>query len=174
MGDHSSAEAELLRRHASGARLAVEIGVWEGGSAAELRSVIRPDGNLVLIDPYPSGVLGVNVASLVARRVVGKVDRGSVRWLRLGSHEAARGWSEAIDFIFLDGEHTLEAVQRDWVEWSRHVQTGGSFVLRRDVAPGGGRTDATPAGILEWIQETSTGWQVVDRADSLAALKRVG
>ena len=80
--EHTPDEGELLRRMARGATWAVEIGVAEGGSARDLRQVLDPGGALFLIDPYPSGRLGVNMQRLIARRAVGQAEGADVSWMR--------------------------------------------------------------------------------------------
>ncbi|MCW3066193.1 MAG: class SAM-dependent methyltransferase, partial [Solirubrobacterales bacterium] len=54
---HSLGEADALRRLAAGARTVVEIGVFEGSSAAVLARALPEDGELHLVDPFadPSG-----------------------------------------------------------------------------------------------------------------------
>src|SRR5262249_59011023 len=46
IAQHTHAEAALLMRHAAGAETIVELGVAEGGSAAELRAGMAPTGHL--------------------------------------------------------------------------------------------------------------------------------
>src|SRR3954462_14011862 len=49
---HSAAERELLQSLARRAGRVVEIGVYEGASAAALCEAMRPDAELHLIDPF--------------------------------------------------------------------------------------------------------------------------
>src|SRR3954470_18680049 len=49
---HSDAERSLLQDLARGAARVVEIGVYEGASAAALCAAMRPDAELHLIDPF--------------------------------------------------------------------------------------------------------------------------
>src|SRR3954454_10705195 len=73
---HSDHERELLQRLARGARRVVEIGVYEGSSAAALCAVLEPGAELHLIDPFghhptalPAGWGGIGE---VGRRVVAR------------------------------------------------------------------------------------------------------
>src|SRR5204863_5056662 len=89
--EHTDAEARLLRRHASGAKTIVEIGVAEGASALELRTAMDPGGALYLIDPYHLGrFFGRSAAERVAHRQVRRGERGEVVWLTQFSQDAAR------------------------------------------------------------------------------------
>lgn len=148
LAEHSQAEGKLLQQYARGARTIVEIGVAEGGSALELRQVMDPDGRIVLIDPYFSGILGISFARLVARRTVGRSDRGTVEWLRATSATAATGWHGEVDFLLIDGDHSEAGVREDWTLWSPLVSVGGRVALHDARAVPGGWT-----GDREWIDE---------------------
>lgn len=156
----------------------VEIGVFEGAAAAILREAMDPAGELVLIDPYPAGhLLGLNMARIVARRSVGAVPGGCVRWIRSDSASAVRAWGgEPIDLLRIDGEHTLEGVQRDWSDWNGYVVDGGRVALHADVVPAEvGAEDELAAGeaIVPWILEREPGWELVATVDTTAVLRRV-
>jgi len=165
-----------MLRHARGARRIVEIGVFEGAAAAALGRLLPADGELVLIDPYPAGrFLGINMSSRVARRAVAEAVQAKVRWLRTESERAAQGWEGAIDFLRIDGIHTLEGVQRDWSDWSPAIAPGGRVMIRDDVVPAAlGAEDELAAGdeIVPWILAEFPGWEVVDRLETTAILRR--
>jgi predicted O-methyltransferase YrrM len=177
IAEHTAAEGELLRRYAEGARCAVEIGVSEGGSAWELRQVIDAEGTLYLIDPYPPGrLLGIPMARLVARRLVGRVSRGHVEWIEKYSFDAAVDWDEPIDFLFIDANHSFRAVRRDWDDWSPLVRHGGIVALHDARVSDGLWTtpDDGPVRLVEMLKQEAPEWQLVDGADSLAVLRRTG
>jgi predicted O-methyltransferase YrrM len=163
----------MLRQLASDARVIVEIGVAEGGSAWEAAQVMRPDATLHLIDPYFRRTMGAFVpARTIARRLVADVARGAVTWHECFSHEAVKGWTENIDFLFIDGDHTYEGVRRDFEEWGPHLAAGGHIALhdaRRE--SGWTEPDHGPARLLADLTE-SAGWAVTDGVDSLAVLQR--
>jgi predicted O-methyltransferase YrrM len=171
---HTQAEGMLLAEYAAHARTLVEIGVAEGGSAAELREVMAHDGRLHLIDPYPRGRLGLSMMLVVARRTVGSVQNGSVRWLRKFSFEAVDGWSQPIDFLFIDGDHSFEGVSRDWRDWSPHVRVGGRVALHdaRVFPQGWTRDDHGPVRLAATLEEDPR-WRVAGVADSTVVLERV-
>ena len=112
---HTDAEGACIQRWATDRRQLVEIGVAEGASAAETRAVMHPDGELVLIDPYvDSRIPGLQFMRAVAHRIVASVDRGSVVWIDDYSANAAKTWDRPIDFLFIDGDHSVEGVRDDW------------------------------------------------------------
>lgn len=171
--DRTRAELDLIRAHAEGAGTIVEIGVFEGGTAAILRRCATRE--LVLVDPYPPGVLWLNMSRVVARRAVRRVPGVPVRWLRMTSVEAARQWRGPIDFLVIDGVHTLEGVQRDWLDWSGEVSVGGLASVRADVVPEEvAARDEMACGdeIVPWILERFPDWELVDRVDTTAVLRR--
>jgi predicted O-methyltransferase YrrM len=175
IAEHTQAEGELLRRCARDASCAVEIGVSEGGSAWQVRQVINPTGTLHLIDPYERNPLhGLNMARIVAHRLVARVERGDVEWIRQTSQEAAIGWAKAIDFLFLDGDHSPEAVDADWRFWSQHVKPGGTVALHDAPTFAGGWTSADdgPVRLVEDLKRSSMEWQIFDEVDSTVALRR--
>jgi predicted O-methyltransferase YrrM len=171
---HTLAEAALLKRYAHGARTVVELGVAEGGSAAELRSVMSPDGELVLVDPYESGVLGVSMAAIVARRTVGHVANGRVRWIRARSDAAVESWAGPIDFLFIDADHSYERARSDWTLWTPFVGPAGHVALHDSVVFAGGWTDerSGPVRLVSEIAGSGGDWHVLDRADSMTIIGR--
>ena len=119
LGQHTAAEHAALKRWADGASTLVEIGVAEGVSARALREGMKGDGRLFLIDPFHlSRVRALNFMKRVAMRNVRAGGRGKVIWIQEFSQEAVNGWNEAIDLLFIDGDHDEEAVERDWRAWS--------------------------------------------------------
>jgi predicted O-methyltransferase YrrM len=171
LAQHSEAEGALLERVAAGKRSIVEIGVAEGGSAWHTRRVMDPAGTLVLIDTYPRR-FGLNLSSIIARRLVEHEDRGTVVWRHERSDEAVKTWSEPIDFLFIDGDHDYEAVRRDYEDWSPHVTPDGTLAFH-DALLGPSWMDES-FGSARFVQELRDrgDWTLVDGADSLAVFKR--
>ena len=180
VAEHSQAEGALLQRHAARARTVVELGVAEGGSALELRQVMDPDGTLVLVDPYEPGVLSVNFSRLVARRTVARSKRGTVIWIRALSEVAAEKWKGDIDFLFIDADHSLAAIRRDWRLWMPHVRVGGHVAMHdARTAPGGWTGDrawitstAGPVVLASEIQ-LSEAWAVAGEVETTVVFRRL-
>jgi predicted O-methyltransferase YrrM len=173
IAQHSRAEAELLQRHAAGAHTIVEIGVAEGGSAWDMRTVMDPDGTLVLIDTYPT-VMGVNLSRITARRLLDGVNRGRVEWVRARSDDAIAGWSRPIDFLLIDGDHDYEPVKRDWEDWSAHVVPGGKVAFHDALTAAAWVDDSFGSArfVGELLTSPPDGWTLIDQADSMAILQR--
>jgi predicted O-methyltransferase YrrM len=172
IAQHTEAEGAAIERHAAGARTLVEIGVAEGGSAWHARRVMHPDGRLVLIDTYPKR-FGLNLSSIIARRLIGRESRGTVEWRHERSDTAIHSFEGEIDFLLIDGDHDYEPVRRDWDDWSPRVATGG-VVAFHDALLDAPWMDAGfgSARFVQELRDREDGWRLVDSADSLAVFKR--
>ena len=170
----TQAEGALIERCSARTRRVVQIGVAEGGSAWHARRVMDPDGTLHLIDTYPK-VLGLNLSSVIAKRLVGSVTGADVDWIRARSDEAARSWSGEIDFLFIDGDHAYEAVRTDWRDWHGFVSPTGRVAFHDALldAPWMDRRFGSARFVAELI-DTEHDWELVDRADSIAVFARAG
>ena len=179
VAEHSKSEAALLQQHAAGARTIVELGVAEGGSALELREVMADDGLLVLVDPYTPGRLRISLARLVSRRTVSRSSRGRVRWMRATSSQAATRWDGDIDFLFIDADHSLDAVTRDWEQWTPYVPVGGHVALHDaraepDGWPGDRQwiTDAAGPVVLTQRIRRDEAWELAGEAETTVVFRR--
>jgi predicted O-methyltransferase YrrM len=137
---HSDEDLALLRAAAEGARVAVEIGVYEGASALVLLEALPAAAELHLIDPFgrhPDALpAGWGATEAASRRTVARARRrlGSgapaVHWHIALSQDVAADWSgPAPDLVFIDGDHSQEGCERDWHDWSALLAPGGAIVL---------------------------------------------
>ena len=165
-------EGRLIEKHAGGAQRVVQIGIAEGGSAWHARRTMHPQGTLHLIDTYPK-VLGLNLSSIVARRLVGSVDSGRVDWIRARSDEAVQQWRDPIDFLLIDGDHAYEAVRRDWEDWSPYVAPAGRVAFHDALldAPWMDESFGSARFVGELRREDDS-WEMIDSVDSLAVFRR--
>jgi predicted O-methyltransferase YrrM len=111
--------------------ICVEIGSARGWSTCHLGLALRENvrGKLYAIDPH----LATNwndtdsVATLpVLRRNLRRC--GVARYVeivRATSEEAARNWTQPIDLLFIDGDHSYEGVKRDWTLFSPYLAPFG-------------------------------------------------
>lgn len=175
----SEAERACLERHARGRRRLVEVGVWHGVTTLRLRRAMAADGLLMGVDPYPRGRLGFSAQRRIARSEVGREPNGAVRWVRKTGVEAAREYAaageEAVDFVFIDGDHSYEGLRGDWEAWSALVAAGGVVALH-DSRP----CEARPigdAGSVRFTAEVITRdsrFEVLEVVDTLTVLRKVG
>ncbi len=168
----SAAERECVARHAAGRRQLVEIGVMHGATTGLLRSVMHPDGSITAIDPHRPGRLGISFERLIAVREVKRYRRGRAALLRKLSYEAAAGWTEPIDFLFVDGDHSWTGIERDWRDWSPFVIPGGIVALH-DSRSVPSRADLDSVRYTQEVILRDKWFRPVEAVDSLTVLERV-
>jgi len=132
-------ELECLKRHAAGARCAVEIGSYQGVSAAWIAGALAKDGKLHCVDnwPRPSPEVDDPCFEVFRRHLKrqGLWDRIVV--LRSTSAEAAASLPDGIDFIFVDGDHSMEGIRTDWQIVLSKLRPGGIACLHDTITPPG-------------------------------------
>lgn len=175
-------ELALLLQYARGARVVVEVGVFEGVTSRRLAEAMGPGARLVLVDPFFPALklerlLRFSGTRAIARRSV----RGSlarVEWVRRTSVEAAGEVRipAGADLIFLDARHDYEAVAEDLRLWSSHLSAGGVFAVH-DSRPCPSRPElhVNSGGcraVAEFLGEGP--WRLVGEVGSLAVVGRIG
>ena len=123
------------------------------------------------------GRLGINFQQIIAHTEVGRVSRGVVRWIRscdaLAVQHAQDVGLEAVDFIFIDGDHSYEGLQRDWENWSPLIAPNGVLALHDSRCTPERNTDG--AGSILFTREVvlkDRRFAVVEAVDSLTVLQR--
>jgi predicted O-methyltransferase YrrM len=167
----TDAERECLKKHAAGKKRLVEIGVMFGSSTALLKSAMDPTGKLVGVDPHRPGRFGVSFENLVARAELRRTPGGAVELLPKFSYEAAHLVTDAIDFLFIDGDHSWEGVERDWRDWSPKIAPGGIVALHhsRSVAF---RPDLDSVRFQREVVAHDPRFREIDAADSLTVMQK--
>jgi hypothetical protein len=123
--------------------LGAEIGTWKGDFATRLLVSTRPS-RLHLIDPweyrdepaYTSALFGGHrddghaemeaIYDSVLERFSAEIERGQVLVRRSRSGAAAAEFdANALDWVYIDGDHTYEAVKADLEAYYRVIKPGG-------------------------------------------------
>lgn len=116
-------------------KVVVELGSWLGASAiAMARSVRRWGGTVTCVDTW-AGELGDDGGSPAgrsplmllscARAMVEAGISASVRLIPATTQEAAKYWTQPIDFLYVDADHSHAGVLADLDAWVPHVTPGG-------------------------------------------------
>jgi predicted O-methyltransferase YrrM len=90
-------------------KVILEIGMHRGYSMETWRKAFNPEILIGLeIDSKPEDAY----------------DEIGFRW-EADSHMTQPNIPPLIDFLFIDGDHSLEGVMKDWIEYSHYVKSGG-------------------------------------------------
>jgi len=133
--------------------LGVEIGTYCGKSTVFLGADAEPVGALVvtvdhhrgseehqpgweyhdtaLVDEH-SGLL--DTAARFRQTIFDAELEATILGLLAPSTAAAQVWGREVDFVFIDGGHSMEAAQNDYDGWARWVRPGGALLIH-DVFP---------------------------------------
>lgn len=179
---HSPAESQLLATLAADRHTAVEIGVYEGSSAVVIARALPPAATFHLVDPYVETALhpGWRGTESATRAVLERAtaERGGPRleWHVCLSEEAGRTWTEPIDLLFIDGDHTEAGCRLDWDMWHGFVEPGGvvAFHDARDGKPDGWGLPGPTAVVDALFREhPAPGWALEQELDTLVVARRV-
>ncbi len=134
----SAAEAELLYRRAAllGAGCIVELGSWRGKSAIALARGAQaqpPDRRPMVhcIEPHAEfvGVYGGKFGPVDRKMFYEAMLRAGctegVALINLSSAAGAKAWSTPIGLLFVDGDHSQDAVKADVDSWAPFIIDGG-------------------------------------------------
>lgn len=126
----TKSEQDALARYANGARTAIEIGVFEGYNTVLIAKAMHPNGIVYGIDPFFKGRMGIcwqkQIATTYIRRA-GLSDR--IKLVLKLSVESAILTPDKVDFIFVDGDHSMNGITTDWKLYSSKLRLGGIIAL---------------------------------------------
>jgi predicted O-methyltransferase YrrM len=168
-------ELDCLARHARGRRCAVEIGTFQGVSAAVIARALDPAGRLYCVDPWQPVAGRENPVYAIAKRHLrrhGVIDR--VVLLQQFSREAEATLPAACDFAFIDGDHSYEGLATDWQILAPRLGAGGVMCLHDTTVPQG-QPQHTHGAVL-YFEEVIRGdarFRHLETVHSLNVLERV-
>ena len=147
----------------------LEIGTARGGTFFLLSCAASEDAQLITLD-LPNGLFGADSypwrANLV--RSLGQA-RQKIHALRADSQRAetlARVrkllCGEALDLLFIDGDHRYEGVKTDFATYTALVRKGG-FVALHDIVPG---EEKYVGGVPDFWREVKQGRHVHEFVES--------
>ena len=119
----------------AGGSMIVEIGVWQGLSTVTMGAAIKgTKSHIIAIDPiFILGTYADPSVNQVYYSSFAKVQEnisalgldGYISFIPDHSENVLKRWDgRVIDFLYVDGDHSVEAVRRD-CEWMQHVRPGG-------------------------------------------------
>ena len=130
-------ELAALTHYAKSARTAVEIGSYQGVSAARIAVTLASNGTLYCVDPWPGGRGGRDDPNhlIFCRHMRRTRCEKRVQVLRGFSQEMAAEMPNEIDFAFIDGDHSWSGIETDWNLISPRVIRGGVVCLHDTAIP---------------------------------------
>lgn len=174
------AEAMLLYRLASEVPadgVIVEIGSFQGKSTVTLGKGAKVSRSWVYaIDPHNDYMVdsqthfGMEHHAALLKNLVEHGVADTVRVVALEAHRVAENFPHFIDLLFIDGDHNVAGVIRDFELWGRMVgRHGAGFIAFHDY------TNPLWPGVAQVVNEAiATGeWELVERADATAVIRRV-
>jgi predicted O-methyltransferase YrrM len=120
-------ELEMLLRYSADPRTICEIGCFEGRTSVALAG--STSGNVYSIDPFFRGRLGICYTECIAKLNRRRNGAQNLHYVKGLSENVAQRFNLTIDFLFLDADHSYEAVTTDWREWFPKVKNGGYIAL---------------------------------------------
>ena len=172
----TKAEQEAIAKYAKSANSAVEIGVYEGVNTVIIANQLAVSGKLFAIDPFFKGKLGICYHEQIAKHQVNKNSLTTkVQFISKLSFDAYNDVPNELDFIFIDGDHSLEGIKKDWELFSIKVKKGGLIALHDTSIPS---HNSSVANLGSYIYFQSSikydqRFETIATVDSLNILKRL-
>ena len=180
----TSQETALLCALSVDKQSVVEVGVYEGATSQKIVSAIHPNGQLYLVDPFFRGTrmeswLGFSAAEFIARRSLRGRAPNKAEFVRMTSLEAAATvrLHRPAELIFIDADHSYEAVKADFLAWHSHLADDG-LIAFHDSRLSPKRPDLpADAGPVRFAIELAAGgmgrqWKLTDSVDTLSVFRR--
>lgn len=163
-------ELTMLLRYARDARTICELGCYEGRTSVALAGGTA--GNVYSIDPFYRGRLGICYTEWVAKLNRWRSGAANLVYIRGLSQQVSQTFEQPIDFLFLDADHSYEAVKKDWEKWFPKVKKGGYIALHDSKLA---KNSPHMLGSMRFYSEDVpklTGVRERDGVDSLVILER--
>ena len=165
---------QMARRLRNQNSIIVEIGSWKGKSTYCLAKGLR-NGTVYAIDPFDgSGEPGSfelyqqkkGSTPLLDQFTRTMTELGVMNKIRplVGPSERFAGQISSIDLLFIDGDHSMEACDRDFENYTPHLVPGG-FLLFHDFDPQ--RSQLGPTWVIQNKVLPSARYEFVGLFDSL-------
>ena len=162
-------ELAVILEHARAAQEIVEIGTFEGSTAAAMASVTS--GVVHTIDIFPRGRLGVCYGEWIAHHTKRRRALENLHIIKGSAHEVALTFDRAVDLVFVDADHSYDAAKQDWDDWTPKLRSGGVIALHDSrIAP----SSRTHLGSMQFYEEARRypGFEELPGAGSLAVFRK--
>ncbi len=169
-------EQFALRKYATGSKVAIEIGVFEGFNTALIANSIACDGVLYGIDPFFKGILRISWQKEITKRYLRREKVSSkVKLIEDISSIAATAIPDDCDFIFVDGDHSLQGITKDWLIYSNKLRRGGIIALHDTSAPQhqAWKSEMSSVQYFQRHIKHVSGFKILETIDSLNVMQKL-
>jgi len=171
----TEAERVTLKKYLPGKKRIVEIGVFEGFTSHLLAAASDTDATVYGVDPFFCGRIGISWGRKITEAYNREhLKNGKLRLISRLSTEVGGRVPATIDYVFIDGDHSLKGIAEDWAFWSKRLEVGGIIALH-DTAGGSGlhaREFGSHIYFREHIQFDDH-FKVMAQQDTLTVLQKV-
>ena len=170
------AERELLASFLPGAKRIVEIGVFEGLTTRMLAERADADAVIYGIDPFFSGRLGISWGERIARNYNARhIASGKLRLVAKFSTEVDGDVPTPVDLVFIDGDHSLDGITKDWAYWTERLKPGGGIIALHDTLLTPEKPPCYTLGSIEYFRDHISHdprFELVKQQDSMSVLRK--
>jgi len=150
----------------------VEIGCCDGYSSVVILAASQL--HLTSIDPFVPDSMSPTLIGDEGRYRQNVAPFGDRATLIKGYSQHVP-WVADIDFLFIDGDHTYEAVIDDW-DWTLYMKTGGLLAMHdsRMSRPGGAPFHVGPSRVADdLVYGRPNHWEIMGEAFSLTVARKL-
>lgn len=168
-------EVDTLKKYAKQAKVGiVEIGVLDGKTTKEMASVASVP--MYGIDPI--------IVDSMNKWLIGNEEKirnnmsfySQFYFFKDYSYNVVKGWEKSFDFIFIDGDHTYEAVKQDFEDWVALIDKDG-YIAFHDSARVTSIPDAFDGweGPIRLVNELkqSSAVRYIETKDSITVFQKI-
>lgn len=171
----TKAERETLASFLPGTKRIVEIGVFEGFTTRMLAERADADAVIYGIDPFFSGRLGICWGERIARTFTGRhLANGKVRLVKKFSTDVDGDVPTPVDLVFIDGDHSLDGITKDWAYWTERLTPGGIIALH-DTLLTPEKSAGYTLGSIEYFRDHirhDSRFELLRQQDSMSVLRK--
>ena len=185
---------ELARSLPHNRPVVVEIGSWLGKSSIVLGSALlkKRAARLYCIDPFDASgdprseqryrAEASSMASSIRDAFDTNIQRAGIACVvnvfHGYSYDFITTWASEIDMLLIDGDHSFEAVKRDFTDWSPFIKPGGIIAFHdtrfSSSTPGKKVTHPGPGQVVQQFVLPDPNWERVCHVHSLFVAHKVG
>jgi len=175
-GGLAGPEIELFQEHLKDMEgVGVEIGCLDGFSTVVIMDCSKL--RLTSIDPLVPDSMAPNLIgreNILRENLAPYTDRHT--FIKDYCQAVVQDWTQQLDFLFIDGDHTYPAVRRDYLDWTPFLKPQGILAIHdsRMQRPGGANFHPGPSQLAnEQIFNNPEAWQVIGEAFSLTVARKM-